>query len=397
MPAKRASRPFTIAAIYPLDTTHGHGLLRGVARFVRDHPKLRVLRFGFVRPETLTAKFLGRLEVDGLIVKVSTAAEEDLVLRRGLPAVNISGQVATPRLPTVNTDDRLLGRQAAQYLFRRGYRVLGYVGNSAHRASRLRAEAFADEARKLGLTEKQICVRLHPMVSRLETQRAALTRWLRQLPRPAGLLGFDDFEAFETASACTGLGLRVPEDVAIIGVGNNPTRLELSPVALSAIELNTPLIGMRAAELLHDMLQGRRVPPREELIKPLKFVTRHSTDSYATSDEIVSRALEHIRDHVGNTIYVDDVAKTVGCSRRTLELRFRSTLGTSVYGEVQRQHLERAKELLANPALTLAEVAYASGYEDVNHLGLSFRRLLGTTPGQYRAELNISGTVESQT
>ena len=386
MPA-RAPRNFTIAAVFPLDTAHGHGLLRGIAEFVRGHPQMRVLRFGFVRPEALSPKFLHRLEVDGMIVKVATTAEETMVVKRGLPAVNISGQTATPRLPTVNTDDRLLGRMAAQYLHRRGYRALAYTGNDWHRASLLRRDAFVEEAQRLGLAPEQIGVRIHAGAARLETLRRSLTAWVRRLPRPAGLFAFDDFEAYEAAMACADAGLKVPEEIGIIGVGNNPTRLELSPVALSAVELNTPLIGMRAAELLFDLLHGRRLATREELVKPLKFVTRRSTDSYASDDEMVSRALEHIREHVANPIYVDEIARTVGCSRRTLELRFRAALGTSVYAEVQRQRLEHAKEMLTNPALTLAEVAYASGYQDANHLGLAFRRQLGITPGKFRESL----------
>ena len=382
-------RSFTIASIFPLDTAHGQGLLRGVAHFVREHPRLHVLRFGFVRPEALTQKFLGSLQVDGLIVKISTPAEEELIVRHGLPAVNISGQIATPRVPTVNTDDMLLGRLAAQYFHRRGYRALAFNGNSAHRASVLRCEAFVAEGRALGVPADRIHVRMHPRVGRLETLRRPLVQWIAKLPPPVGVLTFDDFEAYEAALACEEAKRRVPEDVGIIGVGNNPTRLELSPVALSAIELNTPLIGWRAAELLFDLLQGRRVAAREHLIKPLKFVTRRSTDTYAIDDELVSRALDHIRDHVGNTIYVDEIARAVGCSRRTLELRFRATLGTSVYAEVQRQHLEHAKEMLANPSLTLSEVAYASGYEDANHLGLAFRRQLGVTPGKFRTEMRL--------
>jgi LacI family transcriptional regulator len=387
MPASRPRSNYTIATIFPLDTAHGHGLLRGVAAFVRKHPRLRVVRFGFIRPEVLTRKFLERLEVDGLIVKIGAAAEEELVVRRGLPAVNISGEIATPRVPTVNTDDRLLGRLSAQYFHRRGYRTLAYNGNAGHRASVLRGEGLREEARSLGLQPANILVRLHPRVGRLDRLRREFIHWLKRLPRPAGLLTFDDFEAYEAAVACEQAGLRVPDDIGIIGVGNNPTRLELSPVALSAIELNTPLIGQQAAELLFRQLQGRRIPVDEHLVKPLKFITRHSTDIHAVDDEIVSRALEHIREHVGNTLYVDEIARTVGCSRRTLELRFRASLGTSVYAEVQRQHLEHAKELLADPALKLADVASASGYEDVNHLGLAFRRQLGTTPGRFRTAM----------
>jgi LacI family transcriptional regulator len=98
----------------------------------------------------------------------------------------------------------------------------------------------------------------------------------------------------------------------------------------------------------------------------------------------VAQALDHLREHVGNTIYVEDVARAAGVTRRVLELRFRAALGTSVYAEAQRLHFERALELMPEPRLTLGEIAYAAGFESPSVFATAFRRRYGVTPSAYR-------------
>ena len=90
---------------------------------------------------------------------------------------------------------------------------------------------------------------------------------------------------------------------------------------------------------------------------------------------------------MGNTIYVEEVARAAGVTRRVLELRFRAALGTSVYAEAQRLHFERALELMAEPGSTLGEIAYASGFESPSVFASAFRRRHGVTPSAYRRQL----------
>jgi LacI family transcriptional regulator len=202
-----------------------------------------------------------------------------------------------------------------------------------------------------------------------------------------GILGFTDRVALELDEACALIDRRVPEDVAILGVGNDLARVEFAHVALSSIQLNTQQIGLLAAETLQAMMDGRTVNPGETLVSPQKIVTRLSTDRFAVDDEMVALALNHMREHVGNTIYVEDVARAAGVTRRVLELRFRAVLGTSVYAEAQRLHFERALELMPEPDLSLGEIAYASGFESPSVFAAAFRRRHGVTPTEYRRRL----------
>ncbi|MCC6416188.1 MAG: DNA-binding transcriptional regulator [Opitutaceae bacterium] len=377
-----------LAVYLALDTEHGRGILRGVAQFFRQRPEVTVLKFRDPRAYDTAAQ--RRLRLDGIIARVATRRNATALAALGLPVINVSGQIATPRFPLINTDDLRVGHLAMRHLHGRGYRQFAYCGNATHLGSVRRYRGFCAEAKSFGV---RAAIPRHSLpqgdqnAPYSDTTRARLTAWLKTLPRPIGILGFTDRVALELDEACARAGLRVPEDVAILGVGNDLTRVEFAHVPLTSIQLNTQQIGLRAAETLQALMDGHRVPPIETLVPPQKIVTRASTDRFAVDDEIVAQALDHLREHVGNTIYVDDVARAVGVTRRVLEMRFRAALGTSVNAEVIRLHFERALELMAEPGLSLAEIAYATGFESPSVFSSAFRRRFQQSPSDYRRQL----------
>lgn len=377
--------PMRIAVILQLDTEHGRGILRGVGRFFRQHPEATVWKFG--RAELAGGAVLRRLAPDGVIARVATASEERALGVLGVPVINVSGARATPRLPTVNTDDALVGRFAARHLIAHGYRTLAFLGSEGHLASVLRGRAFAAEARRRGLPVHRL-VGLPPPEAGTGRADPELTVALQRLPRPLGVFGFTDALALAAVDACQAAGMRVPQDAGVLGVGNDLTRLDFAHVEVSSVQLNTARIGELAAEQLWSWLRTGRRPRRLSLLAPLKIVTRRSTDAFAVPDETVAQALEHIRAHAGNPVYVADVARAAGVSRRVLELRFRRHLGSSVYAEVQRVHFEQAAELLAASELTVSEIAFASGFESPQRFTTAFRARYGMPPTRYRLRLS---------
>jgi len=251
------------------------------------------------------------------------------------------------------------------------------------------------EARRAGLTAaipRHILPRGDQNAPYPDATRSRLAAWLKGLPRPVGIFAFTDRVALELDEACARLGLRVPEDVALIGVGNDLARVEFAHVPLTSVQLNTQGIGTLAAETLQHLMDERPNVRRqaasaaETLVSPQKIVTRQSTDRHAVEDEAVAAALDYIREHAGNTIYVEDVARAAGVTR-VLELRFRAAFGGAVNAEILRQHFERAEELMSEPTLTLGEIAYASGFESPSVFATAFRRRYGKAPSEFRANL----------
>jgi LacI family transcriptional regulator len=386
IPMPALPRELSISVFLQLDTEHGRGILRGVARFFRSHHDVVVSKFH----KDLASGFpvLRRNLPDGIIAKISSAKEERALAALGVPVINISGRHPTARLRTVNSDDLQIGRTAFRYLYGKGHRHFAYCGSRTHAASRLRWAGFQDEASRQSVTLADgnfLAVTDHDQ-PRLRQMREALARWIRDLPRPAAVFAFTDQLALEIAEACARTSKRIPDDVAILGVGNDQTRLAFSPVEISSIQLNTLRIGELAAEMLLAAMRDG-IAPRNMLVLPVKIVPRHSTDRFAVDDEIVSGALDYIQENAGNVIHVDDVARTSGVSRRVLELKFRHVLGTSVYAEVRRMHFAHAIQLMADPGISLGEIAYASGFPSAQQFSTAFRQHYKESASSHREKL----------
>lgn len=377
-----------VAALLSLDTEHGRSILRGIARYFRQQQNVTVLKF--TQTTNYDVQQLKRLRLSGVIAKVGSKKDEEALLQLGIPLVNVSGQMEKLRVFSIDSDDTRVGEMALQHLYSRGHRRFAYCGNPRHHASQVRLAAFEKAARQL---EGRPGVQVFAMPQGDQTSpyservRENLCEWLRALPKPIGIFTFTDRVAVEVEEACVRMDVRVPEEVAILGVGNDLTRLEFSHVELSSVQLNTERIGLLAAESLDQAIKSHVVAAGKLLVPPQKIVIRRSTDRYAVEDEAVGESLDYIRLHLGNNIYVEEIARSVGLSRRSLEIRFRKALGESVYEAVQRMKIDRAMELLADPSLPVGEVAFATGFSDQKDLTRSFSRRAKETPTAYRKRL----------
>ena len=135
------------------------------------------------------------------------------------------------------------------------------------------------------------------------------------------------------------------------------------------------------------MMAGQVRAPQQICVEPLYVVSRRSTNIVALEDVEAAAAMRYIRDHADQPIRVAEVAKAIGLSRRMLEIRFRKAVGRSLNDEIQRNHLETAKRLLAETDWSMTKIAAASGYNSGSYLNVLFQRLLGMGPTEYRRRL----------
>jgi LacI family transcriptional regulator len=179
-------------------------------------------------------------------------------------------------------------------------------------------------------------------------------------------------------------GLRVPEDVAIIGANNDVLECELIAPPLSSVMIPWELVGQEAAEMARAALANVTIAGRRSLVAPMAVVARRSTDLLAVDDELVIRAVAWIRDNAERRLTVPMVARAVGGGRQRLERRFRRALERTVQEEIRRAHVERAMRLLATSTSPLSEIAKRSGFTNASLLNTAFQREVGTPPGAYR-------------
>jgi len=358
-------------------------VLHGVARYIRTHGSWNVY-LGQEPHERLPhpKQWCG----DGVITAMVPPRVIRAVEALNVATVDVTAFAGSERCTPVQPDDQVVGRLAAEHFRERGLQKFAFCG-FAHsvrtRYSSRREQFFVKAVEEMG----HACTTLK---TRYKTARSwlpvidELKAWLVTLEKPIGIMACNDARAHHVLEACRQLGVHVPEEVAVLGVDNDPIICDFCSPPLSSVDLGAERIGYHAAEELDRLMAG--APPRSTplSIAPNRVIPRLSTDVLATEDRYIADAIRFIRARACEGIAVTDVLARVPLNRRALERRFRKILGRSPHEEIHRVRIERARQLLMSTAYSLPEVAARSGFTYVQYLGRVFRKATGLTPGQFR-------------
>lgn len=326
---------------------------------------------------------------DGVIVGFDDPHGPEL-LRLSVPLVGVGGGYGwfrpNMKIPYVGTDNTAVAQLAADHLLERGFVHFAYCGYSptpVNGCSQKRAEAFHDAIRRAG---HRCAVHNAPNTASDTWERLCgeLAEWLAGLPRPLGLMTCNDSRAQQILEACRMAELRVPEDVAVVGVDNEEAICPFTDPPLTSVDQGAQQTGYEAAQLLDQWMSGETVAPGKRSVSPVGIVARGSTEILATGDQDVAAALRFIRDHACEPIGLDDVGSATGSTTATLRRRFKAVLGRTVHDEIQRVRIERAKRLLVSTDWTFRQIARQSGFCSVQHMSTRVRQATGQTPRQYR-------------
>jgi LacI family transcriptional regulator len=368
-----------VALLIETSNAYARGLLEGINAYIREHRPWSIYLPELGRGDR-PPPWLSRWRGDGIIARIETRAIAQAVRRTRLPAVDVSAARHLPSLPWVETDDESIARAGAAHLLERGFKHLAFCGDPRFNWSRGRKEHFRRAVREAGAT----CDVYDSRAKAWEEEHRALIAWAKRLPKPVGVLACYDILAQKLLDACREIGLAVPEDVAVLGVDDDPVLCSLSAPPLSSVIPNTRRTGYEAAALLDRMMAGARVRPDARLIPPLGIHTRQSTDVLAIQDREIAAAARFIREHACDGITVDDVLRAVPLSRRVLESRFRKAMGRTPHDDILRLRIERVKQLLGETDLSLEQVAARAGFQHPEYMSVAFKRESGQTPGDYR-------------
>jgi LacI family transcriptional regulator len=212
----------------------------------------------------------------------------------------------------------------------------------------------------------------------------AMAAWLRSLPKPCGIFTGTDGWANTVARYAREVGLRIPEDIALVGADNDVLGCELLSPPLSSVVIPWNEVGRQAALLVRLALANRPITGKRVVVAPIEVAARRSSDVLAIDDELVAKAVAWIREHADRRLTVPMVARAVASGRQRLERRFRGALDRTIQEEIRRAHVDRARHFLATTRASLGEVAKRSGFTNAALLNVAFRRELGMPPGTYR-------------
>lgn len=393
MPRRQTSPPRSArrVALYVASSGYGQGILAGVSDYARFRPDLQLVPF--FRKDAGSVQCMLAARPDGVIAHLRSDHHREGLLAARLPVVSIGSRYKDLPFPRVASDDVAVGRMAAEHLMHLGLRNLAFYGFDGVWTSELRARGFRQAALAGRCRFYHHSLVLDYSVHGQEALMRSLAGWLSTLPRPIGVMGYHDDYAHHLLLACWRAGLRVPDDVALVGADNNVHMCPWLDPPMSSVMLDAHEIGYKAVELLDHLMSGGSAPPQPMLIAPKGVAVRRSTDRIAVEDPELNQAIRFIRERLEEDITVEQVLEQLSISHSSLWRKFSKTLGVSPRQVIQQARIESIKHYLATTSMTLPRIAAATGFGYVANLSRAFKRTTGLTPGEFRRQCRATETL----
>lgn len=313
-------------------------------------------------------------EVDGILLG-SYADLPAWWSRRPVPCVRWRG-FPEPGVTVVNWDDAAIGRLAARHFREQGFRYVATVSKSLYAGF----GGFARAATATGLTY----VRFDPTAGNENVNGdGRLIAWLRSAPHPLGVFCHQDRPALWLLQLCREHGLRVPDEIGVLGVDDLAVSA-LSIPPLSSIQIPSSAIGMAMAIHLHRMLSGASAPSDPIPIAPTRISVRKST-TRDTGDPVIDRLCRYLASRPASAHSGPALAKRAGLSLPQLHRRFQKALGVSPAVQIRRNRLRLAQDLLADTDQTVAAIGRRCGLGGTVGLWRLFRAAGLPSPDRWRA------------
>lgn len=359
---------------------YDHHIRQGIGRYAREHNWHLTVDERAVIPRGW--------EGDGVLTVFYRRRDIASYLRRlTIPVVDMGVYRPDIALPRVVGDHRRIGSMAAEHFAERGFRHTAWFSSSATPIQKLRLAGFETTCARHGL-EKPLCWIWEEACADApdswKRMRVWLERHLDRAPKPLAVFAYNDYDASQLQDVCRAAGLAVPEEVAILGVDNNELICLNQPVPLSSIAHDLLHVGYRGAALLDRLIAGESPPAAPLLVPPTDVVLRQSTDQSAINVPVVRQALLFMKENLGRSFGIADVAAAAGVSRSTLDRLFFQHLNRSVHEELQRTRLATVKHLLIHTDRVISDIARLTGFCHAQYLNNVFGQTESMTPRAYR-------------
>ncbi len=374
-----------VAVIVETSTQYGRNLIRGIARFGRLHDWQ--IHFEYRGKTAAEPDWLADFKGDGVITTSPDQKHSRALKKLGMAVLDLQGTLTDPAGEhlLVDSDHRAVGRLAAEHFVEKGHRHFAFLGYSDHNVSR---------EREIGFTEA-LAARGHKPLSHHTPERKARTfetlhkgdeAFIASLPKPCALFCCWDEVAFRAVQSAIERGIAVPEDLAVLGVDNDPVFSSTSRIPLSSIDPDIVRMGFLTASWLAEMMEGKVLKQikLERLVPPKGLVIRQSTALDAIEDPVVRRFLELLRQQKPGMLSIEELSRDCHVSRRLLEQRVKSATGKTPRQLLSQTLVDGIQRFLSQTDYTLAHIAELLGFEHAERLSHLFRRQTGMTPGEYR-------------
>ncbi|MCE5186941.1 MAG: DNA-binding transcriptional regulator [Planctomycetaceae bacterium] len=377
-------------------TPNTQGIMAGITEYMRNKGDWQLIVWPDTSIESL--QFLKNRGCKGAFVSVQTSTKAQQLIEVGIPIIAVSTLQNMLHLPYISADSEQVAGMAFQYFSKKNFLNFAFYGSTDARWSSERMNYFSQLVARSGrplhvYNGEQIPVinELIPFTrlwidTILNRGQQQLIQWLRDLPKPVAVLASCDILACHLCNVADEADLKIPEEVAILGINNDQALCNLCDPPLSSITFNFKKAGLDAARLMDRIISSRESLEGQWIhIQPLYVKSRGSTDSYAIDDPDVVKALKFIGANSSEPLQVDDVAHHVCISKRSLQMKFQKALGRSVHEEIIHAHFEVAKTLLLDTELPIDAISLRSGFHYTTNMRRAFKELTGMLPHKFRA------------
>ena len=344
----------------------------GIARYASQHGwhlNVSILK-DFQLPE--------HWQGDGIITSLNNSTTlEDFVRSANVPVVDLSIWREDIKLPRVVADNAAIGRAGAEHFLETGHQHCAWFALASNPVSRARYKAYRETLAAAGVN----CIRL----DRKRSQDAAyMTEQLVTLPKPCAIYTKSDYDSAWLLNLCLSAGIRVPDDVALLGADDNPLICENQAVPLSSVRHDLETIGYEGSAMLDQLMDGQPLKEHMRLVPPRGIRIRQSTDTLAVSDPIIRELMTYLKNNYRKSIGTDQLAEKFQLSRRSLETRFREQMHCSIRECLIRIRIKEAKRLLRGTDESIETISALTGFCHAPHFSNTFKQITGSSPTKYR-------------
>ncbi|HSV27023.1 MAG TPA: DNA-binding transcriptional regulator [Sedimentisphaerales bacterium] len=381
-----------IAFVVPTLGLSTRRILRGVFRFIGERPSWR-LRIALDASEKVLPNLRGA-GIDGAFISTPTKKTMSMVLATKMPCIALQCITIPDTLPYLTADSLQVGRLAAEHFLELGYKNFVYYSTGDPFWSRDRMKGFCERVRLAGFNPGVYTMHKKLKAGIITSWRPGRTwmlglsdtvQWLRALPKPVALMACDDNMAYDLVELAEEAGIRVPEEVAVVGAYNDEAVCLAANPPLSSVAIDLENAGYMAAQLLSSIILKEAAMKGQPIYAAATHVvTRQSSDMLAIEDPDVSAAVHFIRRNFTLPIRVADAVRVTSASRRMLQMKFRHHLNRSITEEITRARVEYVARQLIGSRMSIGELASAAAFDSASHMIRVFKKHMGMPPRTYR-------------
>lgn len=367
--------------------TYATELLRGILDYSQGHEPWVVSRmptsYRVEHGVDGVVEWAKQWKADAIIGQFDIYDDVDAFARNGITAVAQDFMRRFNSIPNITGDYVAQGMRAADYFMNKGFRNFAFYGYANAVWSQERCLGFVEQVVSHGYEPPYIYEK-QSLENLWSYDPGALADWLRSLPRSTAILACDDTRANVILEVCRMTGMKVPSDIAVLGVDNDEITCTLTYPHLSSVCLDVRNAGYKTARRIDETLHGGQRDNSDIMVDCIGIVERQSTDIFMTANKHILAVLAYIHQNYADRLTVDRLLRLVPMSRRLLENTFKAETGTSIHQYIMDLRFERMKQLLVSTDAPIADLAVATGLSDAKNVARLFSQREGVTPLEYR-------------